>query len=68
MLTLEIDNKEIEKNLLSKFKTESEIKKYFFKLLEDDMEDTKFSTILHESNKHDFVSKEDVFQELDKIL
>ncbi len=67
MLTLEINNKEIEKSLLEKFKTVDEIKDYFYELIIEDLEDKRFGDILSKNDKSNFVKKEDVFKVLDNI-
>lgn len=67
MISLEIDNKEIEKTLLSQFKTPQEIKKYLYELVIEDMEDKRFSKLVQEEHKKDYVCKEDIFKVLDNI-
>jgi len=67
MITVQIDNKEIEQTLLSQFKSPSEIKEYFYQLVVQDIEDKKFVQILKQDNKKNYVSKEDVFEALDNI-
>ncbi len=64
MLNVKINNKEIEKALLSQFKTQNDISDYFCKLVEQDSEDKAFSAILAKSDKKDFVSKSEVFNAL----
>jgi len=67
MITVQIDNEEIEQTLLSKFKSPKEIKEYFYQLVIEDIEDKKFLQILEEDNKKDYASKEDIFKALDNI-
>ena len=67
MLAFQIDDKEIEESLYSRFKTVENIKQYFHDLLVEDLENKKLVNILDESHKKDFVSKNDVFQTLDHI-
>jgi len=67
MLAFQIDDKEIEESLYSRFKTVENIKQYFHHLLVEDLENKKLVNILDESHKKDFVSKNDVFQTLDHI-
>ena len=63
-LTVKINDKEIEKALLSQFKTQSNISDYFCKLVEQDSEDKLFSDILLASDQQDCVSKKEVFNAL----
>ena len=67
MLAFQIDDKEIEESLYSRFKTVENIKQYFHDLLIEDLENKKLVNILDESHKKDFVSKDDVFQTIDII-
>jgi len=67
MLAFQIDDKEIEESLYSRFKTVENIKQYFHDLLVEDLENKKLVNILDESHKKDFVSKDDVFQTIDII-
>lgn len=64
MLTIKINDKEIEKVLLSQFKTQNNISDYFCKLVEQDSEDKVFSTLLAKSDQKDCVSKDEVFSVL----
>ena len=67
MLTLQIDNKEIEQTLLAKFKSVDEIKRYFYELVSEDLEDKHLAKLLKQDDKKDFVSKDTVFEVLDSV-
>ncbi len=67
MLTLQIDNKEIEQTLLARFKSVDEIKRYFYELVSEDLEDKHLAKLLKQDNKKDFVSKDAVFEVLDSV-
>lgn len=67
MLTLQIDNKEIEQTLLAKFKSVDEIKRYFYELVSEDLEDKHLAKLLKQDDKKDFVSKDTVFKVLDSV-
>ncbi len=67
MLTLQIDNKEIEQTLLAKFKSVDEIKRYFYELVSEDLEDKHLAKLLKQDDKKDFVSKDAVFEVLDSV-
>ena len=67
MLTLQIDNKEIEQTLLARFKSVDEIKRYFYELVSDDLEDKHLAKLLKQDDKKDFVSKDAVFEVLDSV-
>lgn len=64
MLSLKINNNQIEQALLAKFKTISAIEDYFCKLVKEDAEDEAFAHILDSSNRGDFVSRDEVFNAL----
>ncbi len=67
MLTLQIDNKEIEQTLLARFKSVDEIKRYFYELVSEDLEDKHLAKLLKQDDKKDFVSKDAVFEVLDSV-
>ena len=67
MLTLQIDNKEIEQTLLAKFKSVDEIKRYFYELVSEDLEDKHLAKFLKQDDKKDFVSRDAVFEVLDSV-
>ena len=67
MLTLQIDNKEIEQTLLAKFKSVDEIKRYFYELVLEDLEDKHLAKLLKQDDKKYFVSKDTVFEVLDSV-
>lgn len=67
MLTLHIDNQEIEQSLLSQFKNMEEIKNYFCALVAEDIEDRRLSELLRQDDKREFVAREEVFTVLDGI-
>lgn len=67
MLTLQIDNKEIEQTLLARFKSVDEIKRYFYELVSEDLEDKHLAKLLKQDDKKDFVSKDTVFEVLDSV-
>ncbi len=67
MLTLQIDNKEIEQTLLARFKSVDEIKRYFYELVSEDLEDKHLAKLLKQDDKKDFVSKGTVFEVLDSV-
>lgn len=67
MLTLQIDNKEIEQTLLARFKSAEEIKRYFYELVSEDMEDRHLAKLLKQDEKKDFVSRDTVFEVLDSV-
>lgn len=67
MLTLQIDNKEIEQTLLARFKSVDEIKRYFYELVSEDLEDKHLAKLLKQDDKKDFVSKDTVFKVLDSV-
>ena len=67
MLTLQTDNKEIEQTLLAKFKSVDEIKRYFYELVSEDLEDKHLAKLLKQDDKKDFVSKDTVFEVLDSV-
>jgi hypothetical protein len=67
MLTLQIDNKEIEQTLLARFKSVDEIKRYFYELVSEDLEDRHLAKLLKQDDKKDFVSKGAVFEVLDTV-
>ena len=67
MLTLQIDNKEIEQTLLAKFKSVDEIKRYFYELVSEDLEDKHLAKLLKQDDKKDFVSRDAVFEVLDSV-
>ncbi|MFA6145531.1 MAG: hypothetical protein WCW84_09970 [Sulfurimonas sp.] len=67
MLALQIDNQELERTLFSQFKTPEKIKEYFYALITEDLENRTFANILQESEKKDYVPKEEIFKALDSI-
>ena len=67
MLILQIDNKEIEQTLLARFKSVDEIKRYFYELVSEDLEDKHLAKLLKQDDKKDFVSKDAVFEVLDSV-
>ena len=67
MLSIQIDNKEIEQTLQSQFKTPEKIKEYLNGLIIDDLEDKRFTSMVKDSHKKDYVSKTDILKALDSI-
>lgn len=67
MLALQLDNKELEQALYEQFKTPEKIKEYFYALITEDLENRAFANILEESEKKEYVSKDEVFKVLDTI-
>jgi hypothetical protein len=67
MLALQLDNKELEQALYEQFKTPEKIKEYFYALVTEDLENRAFANILEESDKKEYVSKDEVFKALDSI-
>lgn len=67
MLALQLDNKELEQALYEQFKTPEKIKEYFYALITEDLENRAFANILEESEKKEYVSKDEVFKALDAI-
>ncbi len=67
MLAIQIDNKELEQTLFSQFKTPEKIKEYFYKLVEEDLENREFANMLQKSEEKDYVARDDVFKALDNI-
>jgi hypothetical protein len=67
MLALQLDNKELEQALYEQFKTPEKIKEYFYALITEDLENRAFANILEESEKKEYVSKDEVFKVLDSI-
>jgi hypothetical protein len=67
MLALQLDNKELEQALYAQFKTPEKIKEYFYALITEDLENRAFANILEESDKKEYVSKDEVFKALDAI-
>ena len=65
MLSIKLDNN-IENILLEKFNSINKIQDYIQNLIVADLEDKVFENILKNSNKKEFVSKEDIFELLDK--
>lgn len=68
MLALQLDNKELEQALYEEFKTPEKIKEYFYALIIEDLENRAFANILEESEKKEYVSKDEVFKALDSVL
>jgi hypothetical protein len=67
MLALQLDNKELEQALYEQFKTPEKIKEYFYALITEDLENRAFANILEESEKKEYVSKDEVFKALDAV-
>jgi len=67
MLSIQIDNKEIEQTLKSQFKTPEKIKEYLNELIIEDLEDKRFANMVKDSHKKEYVSKTDVLKALDSI-
>ena len=67
MLALQLDNKELEQALYEQFKTPEKIKEYFYALITEDLENRAFANILEESEKKEYVSKDEIFKALDSI-
>lgn len=67
MLALQLDNKELEQALYERFKTPEKIKEYFYALITEDFENRAFANILEESDKKEYVSKDEIFKALDSI-
>lgn len=67
MLSLQIDNQELEQSLYSQFNSKEKIKEYLYELIVEDLEDKRFSKIIEESHKKEYVNKSDVFQVLNNI-
>ena len=65
MLSIKLDNN-IEHILLEKFNSINKIQDYIQNLVIEDLKDKIFENILKNSNKKEFVSKESVFELLDK--
>jgi len=65
MLSIKLDNN-IENILLEKFNSMNKIQDYIQNLIAEDLEDKIFENILKNSNKKEFVSKESIFELLDK--
>ena len=61
ILSIKLDNN-IESILLEKFNSINKIQDYIQNLIAEDLEDKIFENILKNSNKKEFVSKEDVFE------
>ncbi|MCD4756982.1 MAG: hypothetical protein K8R39_01795 [Arcobacteraceae bacterium] len=67
MLSLQIDNQELEQSLYSQFNSKEKIKEYLYELIVEDLEDKKFVKMIQDEHKKDFVSKDDVFKVLNTI-
>jgi len=67
MLSLQIDNQELEQSLYSQFNSKEKIKEYLYELIVEDLEDKKFVKMIQDEHKKDFVSKDDVFKVLNNI-
>ncbi len=67
MLLLQIDNKEIEQTLTSHFKSPEQIKQYLYELIVEDLEDKRFSSLVADSHKEDYVSKNAIFDILKNV-
>ena len=65
MIELQIDNPTIEKSLKSKFHTNQEINQYIDSLILEDLEDKSFLSIVKDSHKKNFVSKNEILSVLD---
>lgn len=68
MLSIQIDNKEIEQTLQSQFKTPEKIKEYLNGLIIEDLEDKRLASMVKESHKKEYISKTDVFKALNIML
>jgi hypothetical protein len=68
MLALQLDNKELEQALYEQFKTPEKIKEYFYALISEDLENRAFANILEESEKKEYVSKDEIFKALDAVF
>jgi uncharacterized protein YwgA len=67
MLSVQIDNKEIEQTLKEQFKSPEKIKQYLYELIVEDLEDKRFASIIQENHKKDYASKSEVFDILNKL-
>lgn len=62
MLSIQIDNKEIEQILQSQFKTPEKINEYLNELIIEDLEDKRFASMVKESHKKEYVSRTDIYK------
>ena len=67
MLSVQIDNKQIEQTLQSQFKTPEKIKEYLYELIVEDLEDKKFVNMIKDNHKKEYISKTDILKTLDSI-
>ncbi len=67
MLSIQIDNKEIEQTLYSQFQSAEKIKEYLYELVVEDLEDRRFVKLVQEEHKKDYVPKSDIFKVLDNF-
>jgi len=67
MLSIQIDNKEIEQTLYSQFHSAEKIKEYLYELVVEDLEDRRFAKLVQDEHKKDYVNKSDIFKVLDNL-
>lgn len=67
MISIQIEDKQIENLLYKEFKSTENIKEYLYKILIAELEDKKFGKLIKDEHKKDYVSKDDIFKVLDNI-
>lgn len=67
MISIQIEDKQIENLLYKEFKSTENIKEYLYEILITELEDKKFGKFIKDEHKKDYVSKDDIFKALDNI-
>jgi len=61
MLSLQIQDKNIEETLLSQFQSVQKVQEYLYNLIIEDLEDKRFGNILKNNHKKELVDKQEIF-------